>query len=177
MRGDPRGLGWEGLATGDKTALMLPADISVKGTLLRHSAGGLQWPQALWSWCLWPWCILPQPLTSQGQEKLWVRLFMGTEITYFQLSPGLLGHGRKWPTGRQARGVASGPTGVLGGQVERRWDTPAYDHVLQRMLGQPAVQKHGDEEIPQRRPEYLRETWVRGWGSRWPLPRPAAHPP
>lgn len=92
MRGDPRGLGLEGLATGDKTALMLPADISVKGTLLRHSAGSLPWPQAMWSWCLWPWCILPQPLTSQGQEKLWVRLFMGTEITYFQLSPGLLGH-------------------------------------------------------------------------------------
>lgn len=30
-----------------------------------------------------------------------------------------------------------------------------HDHVLQGVLGKPAVQKHGNEQIPQRRPEYL----------------------
>lgn len=30
-----------------------------------------------------------------------------------------------------------------------------YYHVLQRVLGQPAVEKHGDEQVPKRRPEDL----------------------
>lgn len=50
------------------------------------------------------------------------------------------------------------------------WQGPGltYNHVLQRMLGQPAVEKHGDEQVPQRWPEDL---WCwgevrRGLGSR-----------
>lgn len=52
-----------------------------------------------------------------------------------------------------------------------------YDHVLQRVLGQPAVEKHGDEQVPKRRPEDLwcvRErsggAWVAELGA-------GAHPP
>lgn len=30
-----------------------------------------------------------------------------------------------------------------------------YYHVFQGVLGKPAVQKNGDEQIPQGRPEYL----------------------
>lgn len=32
-----------------------------------------------------------------------------------------------------------------------------HNHVLQRVLGEPAVEKHRDEQIPQRRPEYLQK--------------------
>lgn len=32
-----------------------------------------------------------------------------------------------------------------------------HDHVLQGALGQPAVEKHWDEDIPYRRPEDLRK--------------------
>lgn len=36
------------------------------------------------------------------------------------------------------------------------WDASGtHNHVLQGVLGKPAVQKHGDEQIPQRRPKYL----------------------
>lgn len=38
----------------------------------------------------------------------------------------------------------------------------AYDHVFQGVLGQPAVQKHGDEQVPQGRPEYLWRRRIRG---------------
>lgn len=31
-----------------------------------------------------------------------------------------------------------------------------HDHVLQGALGQPAVEKHRDEDVPYRRPEDLR---------------------
>lgn len=31
-----------------------------------------------------------------------------------------------------------------------------YNHVLQSMLGQPAVEKYGDKEVPQGRPEDLK---------------------
>lgn len=31
-----------------------------------------------------------------------------------------------------------------------------HDHVLQGALGQPAVEKHWDEDVPYRRPEDLR---------------------
>lgn len=40
----------------------------------------------------------------------------------------------------------------------------AYDHVFQGVLGQPAVQEHGDEQVPQGRPEYLWRRRVRGLG-------------
>lgn len=55
----------------------------------------------------------------------------------------------------------------------------AYNHVFQGMLGQPAVQKHRDEQVPQGRPEYLWRRRVRGLGLGLgePTPQPAAHPP
>lgn len=52
-----------------------------------------------------------------------------------------------------------------------------YDHVLQRVLGQPAVEKHGDEQVPKRRPEDL---WCVGErsGGAWVAELGAgAHPP
>lgn len=33
-----------------------------------------------------------------------------------------------------------------------------HDHVFQGALGQPAVEKHWDEDIPYRRPEDLKNT-------------------
>lgn len=52
-----------------------------------------------------------------------------------------------------------------------------YDHVLQRVLGQPAVEKHGNEQVPKGRPEDL---WCVGErsGGAWGAKRGArAHPP
>lgn len=52
-----------------------------------------------------------------------------------------------------------------------------YNHVLQRMLGQPAVEKHGDEQVPKRWPEDL---WCVGErsGGAWVAELGAgAHPP
>lgn len=58
------------------------------------------------------------------------------------------------------------------------WQGPGltYDHVLQRVLGQPAVEKHRDEQVPKRWPEDL---WC-GGEVRWGLGSRAwgwAHPP
>lgn len=51
-----------------------------------------------------------------------------------------------------------------------------HDHVLQSVFGQPAVQKHGDEQVPQGRPEYLWRRRVRGPGpAALPLSRPLTH--
>lgn len=63
--------------------------------------------------------------------------------TFTLLLPQPLPQGRK----RAGPWVMDGMLGGAGG---------AHDHVLQRVLGQPAVQKHGDEQVPQRRPEDLR---------------------
>lgn len=52
-----------------------------------------------------------------------------------------------------------------------------YDHVLQRVLGQPAVEEHGDEQVPKGRPEDL---WCVGErsGGAWGAKRGVrAHPP
>lgn len=75
----------------------------------------------------------------------------------------------------QGQAAAQGP-GVPTPLYGAAWP-PAYDHVFQGVFGQPAVEKHGDEQIPQWGPEYLQRRWVRGLGAQQPPAQPAAHPP
>lgn len=83
----------------------------------------------------------------------------------------------------EAQGWHCGMQSPVHWQVEnvfsQSWQGPAltYDHVLQRMLGQPAVEKHRDEQVPKRWPEDL---WCVGersggvWGAELGA---GAHPP
>lgn len=119
-----------------------------------------------------------------GQEG-GVRASRGDRDTSVHRSARPPGHQRKLASSPQGQGMAScalgswGPRrGEAGGEGRGRGEPTlpraarpaAHNHVLQGVLGQPAVQKHRDEQVPQWWPEYLRRRRVRGRGLGGPFP-------
>lgn len=121
--------------------------------------------------CEWVWALLPGETTQMGT---WERLehlvlmqyrILGTargrpsQCATNRISVALTPKGSCSTAGHctaSPAGKASPPTSPRAG--ERGGMHPVtHNHVLQGVFGKPAVQKHGNKQIPQRRPEYLQK--------------------
>lgn len=138
-----------------------PAEASHRGSWNLHSPGAGSVAQ-LWL------CLLTPAHPVPGKV-----LRLGKAVSTERGSSGLDQNASLWhAVSRPLPGLAS------------RWETCSsggpdltYDHVLQGVLGQPAVEKHRDEQVPERWPEDL---WCAGEGSggAWVAEFGAgAHPP
>lgn len=109
----------------------------------------------------WNTSPLATPVNVQPAESAWFRHsgIPGHGLAF--PDPGIPWHGctPRAPNPAPELGAAKGPPPVLlPSPSPRSWTKRVtHNHVLQGILGQPAVQKHGNEQIPQRRPEYLQK--------------------
>lgn len=104
-----------------------------------------------------------QQLWPQPQTSLFSRASELGQAGEAEVSSGSLGSGGVLGPQDLDPGLSPAPHSWVGagGRAASCVGTAAYDHVLQRVLGQPAVKEHRDEQVPQRRPEDLRARQVR----------------